>query len=129
MTSFCRRISHLQPAFAGGEKASLDFFWSFDRLAFAYVFNRKVIEPLEGLVDDMTDFANDPYQPWSGMITKMMITDAQQALHILQTATRRELVQREKQPLWGRRCQRNHDMRNVLLRRCWYRTVWKTAMT
>ena len=66
----------------------------------------------------MTDFANDPYQPRSGMIYQnddSIITDAQQALHILQTATRRELVQREKQASMGEAVAKvNHDMRNVL---------------
>ena len=94
------------------------FFGLLIGLPFAYVFNRKVIEPLEGLVEDMTDFANDPYQPRSGMIyhdDDSIITDAQQALHILQTATRRELVQREKLASMGEAVAKvNHDMRNVL---------------
>ena len=94
------------------------FFGLLIGLPFAYVFNRKVIEPLQGLVEDMTDFAEDPYQPRSGMIyhdEKSIITDAQQALHILQTATRRELVQREKLASMGEAVAKvNHDMRNVL---------------
>ena len=97
----------------------LVFFFGFlIGLPYAYVFNRKVIEPLQGLVEDMTDFAEDPYQPWSGMIyydEKSIITDAQQALHILQTATRCELVQREKLASMGEAVAKvNHDMHNVL---------------
>ena len=85
---------------------------------FAYVFNRKVVEPLKGLVDDMTDFAEDPYKPRSGAIyqnDQSIIDDAQQALNVLQTATRRELVQREKLASMGEAVAKvNHDMRNVL---------------
>ena len=94
------------------------FFGLLIGLPFAYVFNRRVVEPLKGLVNDMTDFANDPYQPRSGTIyqdDQSIISDAQQALNVLQTATRRELVQREKLASMGEAVAKvNHDMRNVL---------------
>ena len=87
-------------------------------LPFAYIFHHRVSKPIKTLIKDMTEFAEDPYQPRSGGIydtDETIITEAQQALNILQTATRRELVQRDKLASLGEAVTKvNHDMRNVL---------------
>ena len=68
-------------------------------LPFAYIFHHRVSKPIKTLIKDMTEFAEDPINLDLGGFMKQMKPsswEAQQALNILQTATRRELVQRDK---------------------------------
>ncbi len=78
----------------------------------------RIMTPIERLVDDMTAFAKDPYEPRGGMIYSQndgIISEAQTALDELQRSTRRELVQRDKLATIGEAAAKvNHDLRNVL---------------
>lgn len=84
----------------------------------AFFVERRIIRPLKRLAVDMTEFANDPYQPRAaGIYTKneAIISEAQLALGQLQQATRNELLQRDKLASMGEAVAKiNHDMRNVL---------------
>ena len=80
--------------------------------------NGSIIMPIERLINDMTAFAKDPYEPRGGMIYSQddgIISDAQKALDELQRSTRQELIQRDKLASIGEAVAKvNHDMRNVL---------------
>ena len=85
---------------------------------FAIILEWLVIFPLRRMVTDMTAFTRDPYRQGQGEIIPThhnILSEARQALDTMTTATRNELVQRDKLAALGEAVAKiNHDMRNVL---------------
>lgn len=87
-------------------------------IPFAIVIEWLVIFPLRRMVSDMTAFARDPYGNSSSQTVlthQNIISEARDAFDTMTTATRNELVQRDKLASLGEAVAKiNHDMRNVL---------------
>ena len=85
---------------------------------FAIILEWLVIFPLRRMVTDMIAFTRDPYRQGQGEIIPThhnILNEARQALDTMTTATRNELVQRDKLAALGEAVAKiNHDMRNVL---------------
>ena len=87
-------------------------------IPFAIIIEWLVIFPLRRMISDMTSFARDPYQQGreeTDLTHQNIISEARQAFDTMTTATRNELVQRDKLAAVGEAVAKiNHDMRNVL---------------
>lgn len=87
-------------------------------IPFALIIEWLVIFPLRRLVTDMTTFSRDPYRQGQDdlvLTPHNIISEARDALDTMTTATRNELVQRDKLAALGEAVAKiNHDMRNVL---------------
>ncbi|MGC6485666.1 MAG: hypothetical protein ACON4P_08365, partial [Candidatus Puniceispirillales bacterium] len=85
---------------------------------FALIIEWLVIFPLRRLITDMAAFARDPYRQRQDdliLTSQDIINEARDALDTMTTATRNELVQRDKLAALGEAVTKiNHDMRNVL---------------
>ena len=95
---------------------------------FAIILEWLVIFPLRRMVTDLIAFTRDPYRQGQGEIIPThhnILNEARQALDTMTTATRNELVQRDKLAALGEASTTICAM--FWQQRCCSRTVWKTA--